>query len=253
MKPKITGLLGLILLAGSMAAVAEDLTASQIEIRQAVLARYPLAQLTADNADLAAAGAVLVLQKDALVMNKAAFPDFVLSTYKGGAVVRNGVHNKLALAFLSSLSPQQGAEFADVNCRRFAAGEKFWLTNVQMGQGFIRLFFISDPYDGQRYHSGLDVPFPKGTTPTADLALNLIGEVIRVDDDASHIDAASAQAPASAGEQPATKTIALGQDKEQVVAVFGPPSKIVKLSDKEIDYFPDMKVTFVRNKVTDVK
>jgi hypothetical protein len=252
MKPKIMGVLALILLAGSMAAVAQDLTANQMGIRQAVLARYPLAQLTADNADLASAGAVLVLQKDALVMNKAAFPDFILSTYKDGAIVRAGVQNKLARAFLSSLSPQ-GAEFADVNCRRFAAGEKFWLTQVQMGQDFIRLFFISDPYDGQRYHSVLEVPFPKGTSPTADVTLNLIGEVIRVDDDASHVDAAAAQTPAPAAEQSATKTIALGQDKEQVVAVFGPPSKIVKLGDKEIDYFPDMKVTFVRNKVTDVK
>jgi hypothetical protein len=245
-------MLGLMLVAGSMTAAAEDLTANQTAIRQAILERYPLAQLTADNADLATAGAVLVLQKSALVMNKATFPDFILNTYKNGAIVRSGVQNKLARAFLVSLMPQ-GAEFADVNCRSFAAGEKFWLTQVQMGRNFIRLIFISDPYDGQRYHSGLDVPFPNGTTPTADIVLNLIGEVIHVDDDGSHVDASSAQAPAAAVEPAATKTIALGQDKEQVVTVFGAPSKIVKLGDKEIDYFPDMKVTFVRNKVTDVQ
>ena len=35
--------------------------------------------------------------------------------------------------------------------------------------------------------------------------------------------------------------------------LFGAPTKIVKLGTKEIDYYPDMKVTFVNNKVTDVQ
>ena len=42
-----------------------------------------------------------------------------------------------------------------------------------MGPDLIRLFFMSDPYDGQRYQSALDIPFPKGATPTADVALNV--------------------------------------------------------------------------------
>ena len=66
----------------------------------------------------------------------------------------------------------------------------------------------------------------------------LIGEVIRVDDDGSHVNTTPAQAPAPAVEPAATLTIALGQDGEKVVSVFGQPTKIVKLGDKEIDYFP---------------
>jgi hypothetical protein len=31
------------------------------------------------------------------------------------------------------------------------------------------------------------------------------------------------------------------------------PSKVVQLGPKEIDFFPDMKVTFVQGKVADVK
>jgi hypothetical protein len=49
-----------------------------------------------------------------------------------------------------------------------------------------------------------------------------------------------------------TKTISIGQTRDQVIAVFGVPTKIVQLGKKEIDYFPDMKVTFVGNKVIDV-
>ena len=49
------------------------------------------------------------------------------------------------------------------------------------------------------------------------------------------------------------KTIALGQTKDEVVTILGQPYKIVNLSGKEIYYYPDMKVTFARNKVADVQ
>ena len=48
-------------------------------------------------------------------------------------------------------------------------------------------------------------------------------------------------------------TIELGQSKEQVQAAFGTPTRVVKLGTKEIEYFKDMKVTFVSGKVTDVQ
>jgi len=48
-------------------------------------------------------------------------------------------------------------------------------------------------------------------------------------------------------------TISLGQTKDQVQASFGQPVRVVKLGTKEIEYFKDMKVTFVNGKVTDVQ
>ena len=48
-------------------------------------------------------------------------------------------------------------------------------------------------------------------------------------------------------------TIAIGQTRDEVIAMFGVPSKVVQLGKKEIDVFPDMKVTFVQNKVVDVQ
>ena len=48
-------------------------------------------------------------------------------------------------------------------------------------------------------------------------------------------------------------TIELGQTKDQVQAAFGTPTRVVKLGTKEIEYFKDMKVTFVNGKVTDVQ
>ena len=59
-----------------------------------------------------------------------------------------------------------------------------------------------------------------------------------------------APADAPAGPPP---TIELGQTKDQVQTAFGTPTRIVKLGAKEIEYFKDMKVTFVNGKVTDVQ
>jgi len=51
----------------------------------------------------------------------------------------------------------------------------------------------------------------------------------------------------------APKTIALGQTKDEVVAILGQPDKIANLGTKEIDYYTDMKVIFIKGKVTDIQ
>jgi hypothetical protein len=50
------------------------------------------------------------------------------------------------------------------------------------------------------------------------------------------------------------KELKMGQTKDDVIANFGQPEKIVKLGAKEIYYYKDLgKVTFVNGKVTDVQ
>jgi hypothetical protein len=44
----------------------------------------------------------------------------------------------------------------------------------------------------------------------------------------------------------------LGDSKSKVIAAFGQPQKVVKLPTKEIDYYQDMKVTYVNGKVSAV-
>jgi hypothetical protein len=50
-----------------------------------------------------------------------------------------------------------------------------------------------------------------------------------------------------------SKTIALGQTKDEVVGILGQPQKIANLGAKEIYYYADMKVTFVNGKVSNVE
>jgi hypothetical protein len=45
----------------------------------------------------------------------------------------------------------------------------------------------------------------------------------------------------------------LGQTIDEVVAVFGQPEKIVNLGSKQIYVYKDLKVTFVKGKVSDVQ
>lgn len=159
--------------------------------------------------------------------------------------------------------------------RTFASGEKFWVTGIEAHDDGIAFDLLSDPYYVVRYDSTLKFPYPKGSVPSEDAMVSTVAEVLKVvpSDDSASLggDKKSPAAPASQtvqapeGQNPITpppppdsapaapKTIELGQTKEAAVATLGPPSKVVKLGDKEIDVYPDMKVTYVDDEVTDVQ
>ena len=61
------------------------------------------------------------------------------------------------------------------------------------------------------------------------------------------------QMPQEASAQPAPTTIELGQTKDQVVAALGPPVKMLKLGNKDIYVYENLKVTFLDGKVSDVQ
>ena len=52
---------------------------------------------------------------------------------------------------------------------------------------------------------------------------------------------------------PPPKTISVGQTRDAVIAAWGQPKEDIKLTHKEILVYPDMKVTFVNGKVSDVE
>jgi hypothetical protein len=236
------------------------------------------------------------------------------------------------------------------------AGEKFWVTNVDVKDEGVIFRLYSDPYDDVRYFGELKFPFSKGLVPPADDVLRTVAEVLTVEaaesasggaaredvstennsvqplvghyvngqngaesldlgsdhkffwrvggrdftgsyeisgdiltlrfppvgatargklaggqfncclsngldstasaliDDEGKNWALIAPPPPPADAPPAPpQTIALGQTKDQVVATFGQPQKIVDLGIKEMYLYPDMKVTFMKGKVTDVQ
>jgi len=235
--------------------------AALIDIQRQLVSLYPPAKATADGTDIVTAGAVLVLQKDHLLMCKVDQMVPTLNVYKNGAITQGGLGGLLhALDRLGRLGGQ-GASPNEVT-REFVTGEKFWVTAITTRPGGVRLSLMSDPINDQRYKATLEFPFERGAIPTADDLASLVSEVVKVDaQDAPTSQSAGdaggsnggAQATQEASPPVATKTIAIGQTRDQVIATFGVPTKVVKLGSKEIDVFQDMKVTFVQDKVTNVQ
>jgi hypothetical protein len=138
---------------------------------------------------------------------------------------------------------------------------------------------FSDPYQDVRYYSTLKFIYPKGTNPSSDQVLSMVAEVLKVDaDDAKKSDDSGNQQQAAAGgdaaQQPAAAdapaaapaeaaapaappappaTVEIGQTPDQVTAILGQPDKILNLGTKQIYVYKDLKVTFMKGKVTDAQ
>jgi hypothetical protein len=232
-----------------------DLHSNLNAILQQLLSLYPTAKATADGTDLVTAGAVLVLQKDNLLMDKVDLRLPTLNVYKDGAILHGGLSGFLGHIGAHVLT---GATDAPNDYRTFVTGEKIWVTLIDVLPDAVEFRLMSDPIADQRYHATLRFPFAKGAAPTPDDVAAMVSEALKIDSGDGGAGAGQEKSARNQGPQPAaappveTKTIALGQTRDQVIANFGVPSKIVQLGTKEIDYFPDMKVTFVQNKVADV-
>jgi hypothetical protein len=222
--------------------------AAPAAIQQQLLSLYNLTKATADGTDVVTAGAVVVLQKDNLLMCRVNLPIPTPNVYKSGKIDQEGL---LGVLGRMGTGPQPGG--GPPNTRKFVAGEKFFVTKIEVQKDGVEFGVLSDPFRDMRYHAVLKFPFAKGAAANADEVIGEIAAVLKIDSGDSASDSAApapVPPPAPAAQ---TKTITLGQTKEQVVSMFGQPAKVVQLGAKEIDYYPDMKVTFVQNKVTNVE
>jgi hypothetical protein len=256
----------------ALSAAAQNTPAS---IEQKLESQYTLTKAAADHSDIVTAGSVLVLKKDGLLMSASTSGSAAQNTYKDGKISQ-GVWKMAKMPGFGSLMAHSGTG-ATVTTRTFVAGEKFWVTKITVHDDAVILELFSDPFSDVRYYSTLKFPFAKGVYPSPDQVESSVAEVVSIQpDDAAADDKGKKSAPAETAAAapaappaamapiappppptdtppPAPKTIALKQTKDEVVANFGPPTKVVKLANKEIDYYPDMKVTFINNKVTDVQ
>ncbi len=236
------------------------------DIRKKLDSQFVLTKLTADKSDIDTAGSILVLQKSGFQMCTIAVPPQT-SNYKDGNISTNLGNTMSWAARLPS-----GTRPDAVPKRKFAVGEKFWVTGLEVLDDGVVFQLYSDPYADVRYWGRLKIGFPKKSIPAADELLKTIAEVITVqpdetaDEDASQEDGpAQVQALAPIAPPPPppsiapppppldVPTISVGQTKDEVVATFGQPQKVVILQTKEVLYYPDMKVTLVKSRVTNVE
>ena len=239
---------GLVVLQLGIASAAGAQSADALgAIQQQLQSLYTLTKATADGADVVTAGSVLVLGKDNLLMCRVNLPIPTPNVYKHTSIEQEGLLG--ALGRMGTLAPPGGGA---PNTRKFVTGEKFWVTNIDVQKDGVEFRVLSDPYQDVRYHATLKFPFAKGVAPDPDATIGAIAAVFKIDSAGGAVSAAAAPATPQVPETQ-TKTIALGQSKDLVVSMFGQPSKVVQLGAKEIDYYPDMKVTFVQNKVANVE
>jgi hypothetical protein len=257
-------------------------------IKEKLVSQVKLTKASAAFDDIVTAGDVVVLHKDNLVMcnsdnsyrqtNVYLNGNFTVSTKgRAGDFAKKALFGKLTGSGTVAGAAQNGC-----TTRKFVAGEKFWVTDIQIskdGKGIVVTAF-SDPFNDKRYLTDILFPFPGGTPPAVDTEVKTVQEVFTVQPaeedksekaekkDEAPAEAAPAAAPAAssaalapippppppADAPPAPpKTISKGQTRDIVVATWGQPTKDIKLGTKEILVYPDMKVTFIAGKVSDVE
>lgn len=275
--------LGIAALLAITAAVIPSCAQDAGAVQKKLLAEFSITKTTADRSDIVTAGSVLVLHKDGLVMFSTPTAAPPMNIYKDGRIQRNEFKDRFKV--LGNRFKIGNTDTTDVNSiphRTFVSGEKFWVTAVDMQQDGAVFTVYSDPFSDVRYYGQLKFPYPKNSPPPADDLLKTVEEVITVapaDDDKGDSaakgggDGGKQQPSAPAGGSapsaamapiappppppdqppPPPKTISIGQTKDVVVAAWGQPTKMVKLGTKEIYFYPDMKVTFVGGKVSDVQ
>jgi hypothetical protein len=234
-------------------------------IQRAILSHCKLTKATADKSAIVAAGSVIALKKDNLVLYSTAnrYPpsdSYVNGTIKPGLM--------------------SGAFLRTGNARAFVAGEKLWLTRISFepkNEGVL-LEFLSDQFDDARYWGTLKFSFAKGSSPPGpEELLRTVTQVIGVEPAAAPVEetvataAAGLQAveapppavevlspippPPPPPDQPVAPppTVALNMTKDQVIAIMGQPIRIGNLGAKQIYIYKDFKVTLTGGKVTNIE
>ena len=242
-------------------------------LQQKLEAKYAITKTTADKTDIVTAGAVLILEKDKLLMYATTTGAPPQNIYKDGKLSSGafGAHEKAQAfgTFIGHPPPKS------VTTRYYVTGEKFWVTRIDTLSDGVVFTLFTDAVDDIRYFCTLKFVYPHGATPAADQVLNMVGEVLKVQQDDSAQSGDQQQAAAGgqdqgqqqggqdqqqAGQagngqaQAAPPTIELGQTPDQVIGLIGQPEKKIELGGgKEIFVYKDIKVTFVGGKVVDVQ
>lgn len=245
-------------------------------IQQKLVSEYSLTQPTGDETDIATAGAVLTLKKGHILMTPVSSHNLFQNTYKNGQIGQN--------AFGMVDRWRRSVPGQTSSTRTFVPGEKMWVTKIEVKEDGIVFDLFSDPFSDVRYKATLKFWFPKGATPTVDDADKLVAQVFSAQppDNNGNQQAqnsgpaqgaqqqppaapASAAAPAQQTAPPAPiappppptdqppATVNVGASPDQVTAALGQPQKQIKLGTKMIWIYNDVKVTFVKDKVTDVQ
>jgi len=245
-------------------------------ILQRLEAQFVPTETTEDKSDIVTAGSILTLKRDNLMTVAISSGSVCPNTYKDGKITQ-GTMAKITCGRAITLSSKR---------KIFLAGQKLWVTNIEVNDSSVVFDLYTDAYAGERYRATLAFPFLKGSVPPAESVQKVVAEVFTADPPpqpaatepspgaapppggnarvpgagtgrppvaSPPVTQEAALPPIEAPEAPPAE-IRLGQTTQQVLASFGKPNKVEKPgANKEIYYYKDLKVTFTNDKVTDVQ
>ena len=258
------------LLAVVLTLAVQPVAQDSATIEQKLTSQYALTKTTADRTDIVTAGAVLVLKKDNLMMVDVGSTNLFQNNYKDGKISQNGLDKPLSRFHLPGVlaAPARGGPQ-----RTWVAGEKMWVTGIIVTGTDVTVQLYTDAINDVRYRADLlsHSKAPRTMTSKAQswsgkCSMSSPPTIPAVTNQPQQPAPAGGQQPADAALAPippppppadappaAPKAISLGQSKDEVVANLGQPEAIAKVGTKEIYTYPDLKVTFVNGKVTDVQ
>ena len=267
-----------------LAGIMPGLAAAQatVSLADQLSAQYTMVKMGADSSGPAVveAGTVLVVQKGGILgvpyTNMSLIPP---TKYQDGKIqtpntlVTKGIGHawsRLTGATGSAGAAAGAAAGTQQTTHLFQVGEKVYPSRIDVNQagdkitlGIVACDSCNNTNPPTFFKADLIFQFAKGYLATANppQVMDVIAQVFTVDDSGGQQDQGGAGqgnqggqgGPPSNQPPPQPQTIQLGQTIDEVVAAIGQPDKIVNLGTKQIYVYKDLKVTFLKGKVSDVQ
>lgn len=207
----------------------------QDQLTQQIKTTYALTETGMDRLRITKPGTVFTVQLEGLAADPSSDATFSQNKFRDGQVKQS----KGLVPFMQDKK----------RTRNLRPGERVYLFKVDVRENEINLYVITcDLFDVNiqgstqqvRYKSLITVQFPKDYLPSAEFT-KVKGTMETV------------IAPEAGVTSAGPKSIELGQTPAQVEEIMGKPEKIVKLGEKTIYVYKDMKITFINGRLTDVQ
>ena len=268
------------------AAIAPGLIAAQgaqtVSLADQLSAQYTMVQMGADSSGPAVVqpGTVLVIQKGGILGVPYSSMSLIPPTkYQDGkmqtpnTLVTKGIGHawsRLTGAAGSAGAAANSAAGTQGTTHLFQVGEKVYPSRIDVNQasdkvtmGIVACDSCNNTDPPTYFKADVIFQFTKGYLSAASppQVMDVIAQVFTIDDSGGGDQGGGQQGnQAQGGPQggppqppPQPQTIQLGQTPDQVLAALGQPDKIVNLGTKQIYVYKDLKVTFLKGKVSDVQ
>lgn len=249
-----------------------------VSLEDQLKAQYQLVKMGADSSgpSVVEQGTLLVIQKGGILGVPYSDVNMVPTKYQDGQMHTPNSTMMKGLGSMFSKAASKVNMDKQTTTRLFQVGEKVYPSRIEVNTGkdkvtlgIVACDACNNVNPPTYYKSDVVFQFAKGTLAKASPSdiEDTIGQVFTIDDGNGQQqggdqqgggqqgqDAQGQQQQGQAQQQQAEpQTIQLGQSEDDVQAALGKPEKIVNLGSKQIFVYKDLKITFMKGKVTDVQ